>query len=347
MKILVDASGAVWGSFETKVYVQSLLTELFKSFQKTELEVIKPVGYSPFYKRLVACKLKSADYALFHALGPVIPKEFEGATLLSLADLSALIYPKKSGRCGATFRRNLKKCAALAKRVIAPSLLIRREFLKFFKYPSRWTDVYPAGEWPIVERVEDEKTLESWRSELALPENLALCACESKSYKNWEKLIGAFDLARAKDSFDWCLAIAFLDRIPKTLLSRAMPSWLKVFKASDSSLLAKLYNLAKVFLYPSLYDGFPYPLVSAMKRGIPSLASMTSSTKEWIKSGALLVDARSLTNLQKGIGILLNDEALRSELKMSGIQEASKFSWSHLASATLDVYKKLAGVRRI
>lgn len=347
MKVLIDSGGILWGSFETKIYVQSLLDELFRLSQGVKLEVTKPAGCLPFYKRALASKLKGSDYALFHALGSIIPKGFEGATLLSLADISSLIYPKEAGRFGATFRRCLKSSAVLAKRIIVPSSLVKRGFLKFFKYPSKWIDVYPAGEWPIIEKVDDKKTLEQWRSELALSENLALCACESKSYKNWEGLISAFSSVRAKDSLDWSLAIAFFDHIPKALISKTMPSWLKVFKASEQDTLKKLYNLANVFMYPSLYDGFPYPLISAMKLEIPSLASITSSTREFVKRGALLVDARSHLNLQRGIRKLLNDEALRSELMRLGKKEVSEFSWSHLASATLDVYKKLAGVKRL
>jgi len=344
MKVLVDASGLAWGSFETKIYIQALIESIPSSSHDFSFDIIKPKGVGIFHEHSIKSKLKRGDYALFHALGPIIVDEFDGPTLMSIPDLSALIYPKEAKIRGKIFRHYLKRCATLAKHIVVPSSLVRREFLRFFNYPSRWIDVFPPGEWPIVEKIVDGKTAESQRIGLALPEKTALCACESKSYKNWQQLISAFGIAKEKEQLDWHLAIAFVDRAPQSLKSRSMPSWLRIFEVSDSGSLIKLYNLAKAFIYPSLYDGFPYPLVSAMKRGIPSLASQTSSTRELINRGVLFADARNLQELQREIGRLLKDEALRSELSSAGTEEAGKFRWQHIASATRDVYNKLAGV---
>ena len=338
MKVLVDRSGLIWGSFESRIYVRSLSAELAKLATDMTVEFVEPSRPACLHARRIARMLKSGEFALFHSLGPMVPADFEGPTLMSIADMSPLIYPKEADRSGRTFRKYVSAGARFAKRVIAPSPFVRREFLRMFRFPSRWVDVVVPGEWPPVSGSTQART------EREQAENVALCVCESKPYKNWRRLIGAFEAARGKATDGWRLVMAFVDSIPKELARSARPAWLEVKLARSADAISRLYNEAEVFLYPSLYDGFPYLLVSAMKRGIASVASKTSSTKELIKSGAVLIDARNAYDLQKWIGRLLSSESMRRELSDAAVVEASRFSWPMCALATYDIYRKIAGV---
>ncbi len=343
MKVLVDRSGLVWGGFEARIYIRSLTDSLKKLDAEFELSFIEPRRFDILYARRIGSMLKNGDYALFHGIGPFVPKGFEGATLLSVPDMSAFAYPGDAGAGGRVFRRYMSSSIAAARRVLVPSPLVRRELLRRFKYPARWVDCVPAGEWPRMGIGTAPAGDEGFAEALELRSKAALCVCSSARHKNWALLIEAFGRARRKAVSDWTLVMAFVDRIPKAIKS-GHAGWLKPVQTDDETELSKLYSLADLFLYPSLYDGFPYLLVAAMKRGIPSLASRTSSTRELIKGGARLVDARSFWELNKWIERLLNDEELRAEIGAAGTDEARKFSWAEHASSTYDIYRRIAGV---
>ena len=111
---------------------------------------------------------------------------------------------------------------------------------------------------------------------------------------------------------------------------------------SDGELDA-LYRAADVFAYPSLYEGFGLPIVEAMARGIPTVASSTSSIPEVAGDAALGVDPRSVREISKAIETLCTDVALAEELAGRGRDQARRFSWGETAAKTLQVYERVRG----
>ncbi|MCA1971277.1 MAG: glycosyltransferase family 4 protein [Caenispirillum sp.] len=112
---------------------------------------------------------------------------------------------------------------------------------------------------------------------------------------------------------------------------------------ADEELVA-LYNLATVFAYPSLYEGFGLPVLEAMACAAPVLTSSVSSLPEVAGTAALLVDPRDEEAISAGLLKLLTDDALRESLRTAGIARAARFSWQATAQHTAEVFEKvLAG----
>jgi glycosyltransferase involved in cell wall biosynthesis len=105
--------------------------------------------------------------------------------------------------------------------------------------------------------------------------------------------------------------------------------------------LDSLYRGADVFAYPSLYEGFGLPVVEAMARGVPTLASNVSSLPEVAGDAALLVDPTDVSEIAEGLARLLTDHAYSEDLRQRGLQRAATFTWAATARATLDVYRQL------
>jgi glycosyltransferase involved in cell wall biosynthesis len=101
------------------------------------------------------------------------------------------------------------------------------------------------------------------------------------------------------------------------------------------------YNLADLFLFPSLYEGFGIPVLEAMACGCPVITTKTGCTPEVAGDAAFLVDPYNPDEIAKAIQQVLRDEGLRKDLIEKGLRRAKQFSWEKCARETLAVLNNL------
>jgi len=99
--------------------------------------------------------------------------------------------------------------------------------------------------------------------------------------------------------------------------------------------LRTLYQGARLFAFPSLYEGFGIPLLEAFASNIPVITADNSSLREVAGSGALYVDAKNESDIAEKLLQLWQNAALRSELVVRGQRELQRFSWDRTARETL------------
>jgi glycosyltransferase involved in cell wall biosynthesis len=104
--------------------------------------------------------------------------------------------------------------------------------------------------------------------------------------------------------------------------------------------LVELYNTAKLFVYPSLYEGFGLPVLEAMACGCPVITSDRSSLPEIAGDAAVLIDPEDTTGLALAIKSLIEDRALAKDMQRRGLERAAEFSWERCAQQTLGVYRE-------
>jgi glycosyltransferase involved in cell wall biosynthesis len=109
--------------------------------------------------------------------------------------------------------------------------------------------------------------------------------------------------------------------------------------ASD---LFSLYNLAKVFVFPSERESFGLPPLEAIACGTPTVAMNSSSLPEILGKGAMLVDGKDPKKWADAIRIVLTDKKLRLEMIERGLKRASESSWDNCARETIRAYNQLA-----
>ena len=104
-----------------------------------------------------------------------------------------------------------------------------------------------------------------------------------------------------------------------------------------------MYRDATVFVMPSIYEGFGFPLLEAMTHGVPSIAAHSSSLPEIGGDAALYFEPSDERALEAQLTRVLSDEALRAGLANRGRAQAAKFSWTRAADKTAAVLRKAAG----
>jgi len=106
--------------------------------------------------------------------------------------------------------------------------------------------------------------------------------------------------------------------------------------------LPLLYAGARLFVYPSLQEGFGFPPLEAMACGVPTIASLSSSLAENLGGAAELFPPDDTEALTAAMKRLLQNDQLQTELRALGLARAAQFRWEQTARRTLDCYKALA-----
>jgi glycosyltransferase involved in cell wall biosynthesis len=103
------------------------------------------------------------------------------------------------------------------------------------------------------------------------------------------------------------------------------------------------YDAAKVFVFPSLYEGFGLPPLEAMAHGTPVLTSNTSSIPEVVGNAAVLVNPENVFEMMRALQRVLLDQALREKMRQRGYEQVKKFSWDRSAAEVLAGYEEVMG----
>lgn len=110
--------------------------------------------------------------------------------------------------------------------------------------------------------------------------------------------------------------------------------------------LVMIYNLASVYVQPSLYEGFGLPVLEANAVGIPVVSSKNQALVEIAEGSALFTDPKDVEDFIDKVKTVVGNPAVRKELVESGLEKVKDFSWEKTASETLIVYETLSGLNK-
>ena len=107
------------------------------------------------------------------------------------------------------------------------------------------------------------------------------------------------------------------------------------------------YDLAKIFVFPSLYEGFGLPPLEAMAHGTPVVTTNTSSIPEVVGNAAVMVNPENVFEMMRALQRVLLDQPLREKLRQRGYEQVKKFSWDKSAAKVLAGYEEVVGQGRL
>ena len=169
--------------------------------------------------------------------------------------------------------------------------------------------------------------------------NFVLYVGNAYPHKNLEAFL---DLARAEGRADIVLVGRpdyFYDRLKARVEAEGMANIYFLGGVTDRE-LAFLYRAARLYVFPSLYEGFGLPPLEAMQYNLPVLASDRGSLPEIIGTGGILVNMQQKEMLVTRYKAALWDEALREKLRVQGRMQATRFSWQTMAVETKAAYNE-------
>ncbi len=295
--------------------------------------------------------LKRQHIKVFHGLDHVGIPLFgkHGRYVVTVHDVLPLMFPQMFTRKHRfVVRAALPRVVKQADAIIVPSHAVKRDVLHYLQVDESRIVVIPEGCDARFHPASTAERLRQVRHKYGLPEVYILCVGTLQPRKNVPTLLKAFahlQQMMPRDP-DVRLVIAgargwYEAEIFQTVRDLALEQVVLFpgFIAEED--LPDLYRGARLFVFPSLSEGFGLPLLEAMGCGVPVLASNVSAIPEVAGDAALLVDPRDVEAMAAAMGDLLHNDRLRAHLRRQGLQRVQQFSWAKAAERTLDLYLAL------
>jgi glycosyltransferase involved in cell wall biosynthesis len=289
--------------------------------------------------------LRQSRLEVFHGTNFEIPLQGVCPTVVTIHDLSLLLHPETHERRRVwRARARLPITARRATMVITDTDSVRTEVQEHLRLSGDKIVTVHCAARELFQPMQ-AMTADEIRTRLKVDKNFILYAGTIEPRKNLSLLVQAFEeISRVNDG-GLQLVLAgkkgwLIDEL-YTYLKRSPSRQNVLFTGylKDEELCA-LYSTCKLFVYPSLYEGFGLPPLEAMACGAPVIASRIPSISEVVGSAARLVLPQSASELAQAMTELLRDDHLRKKLGAAGQKRASEYSWSLTAARIREVYKE-------
>src|SRR5450755_16545 len=229
--------------------------------------------------------------------------------------------------------------------LIAVSGSTRRDAIKILGLPPEAIHVvYPGVAQPFFDATPESSAPARLKYGLSRP--YALCVGTVEPRKNLDRLLDAWQTLpiSLREEFDLVIvgpegwqSAATLSRL------RAPAPGIRYLAYVPEPDLPAITASATVFVYPSLYEGFGFPVAQAMAAGAPVITSDLSSLPEVTGGAAALVDPRSPAELHAVLNRVLTSPATRAQMAAAGKVQAQRFRWELCARQSLEFFEQVLG----
>jgi glycosyltransferase involved in cell wall biosynthesis len=285
-----------------------------------------------------------ADADIVHATNPaaVPPVHDDQRLVVTVHDLAFQRFPELFPHDWRwLYRAGLRAAAKRASAILVPSQSTADDLTDSTSIPPSRVHVTPLA--PSLVSSDHDPAETSARLGVTPPYVLSVGTLEPR--KNLVRLVRAYRQVAPDVPHALVLAGApgWRSEALEAELARPGPGTIVRTGPVTAGDLDVLYRGADVFAYPSLHEGFGLPVLEAMARGVPTLASDTSSLPQVAGDAALLVDPTDVSEIAEGLARLLTEPPFAEDLRQRGLQRAATFTWAATARATLDVYRHVTG----
>lgn len=266
--------------------------------------------------------------------------------------LEHMSRPRQQGIWRPLYFQMTKRVLEGAKRIFAVSNFTRSEIEKLFEIPSSRVEVvYNAIDERFLHGHANTADREMIAQRYQVTYPFLLYAGRISPHKNVVRMIEAFSALKTeleKDQLwpDLKLIIIGDDLsgnpdLRRTVVRSGVQNDVRFLGFVPIEVLRIFYDEARVFVFPSLYEGFGLPPLEAMAHGTPVITSNVSSLPEVVGNAAVLVNPENVFEIMRALHRVLTDRQLRDRMKERGYQQAMKFSWEISVRRVLDVYRSV------
>lgn len=328
----------------TRIYGANLtVTGLPVSARRAEQWAIGELGLLPRAGQ-------RAGVEVMHSLANFGPATGRFRRVLTIHDLQYRALPEfltRSRRLGTAAL--MRMAARRSHRLITVSEFTAGEVAAHLSVAPERIDVIPNGAGSDVAEAESESELRVRHS--IGDRQVALSVATALPHKNLAGLLEALGLIPPERRPLLVLAGAGTDgaNLRERASALGLAADTRLLGYQSAAVLEGLYRLARCVVVPSLYEGFGFPVLEAMRRAIPVACSDIPALREVAHDAALRFSPVRAADMAAAIERLLSDQALARDLAEAGRERATRFTWERTAEATLRSYERVlagAGPRR-
>lgn len=257
----------------------------------------------------------------------------------TIHDMTCWLMPELHPAANLRAEHNFAELLRRADAAIAVSQSTKEDTIRTLGLPPEKITVIPSGVAPSFFQVTPEE-IERVRRQYRLARPFVLFIGTIEPRKNLDTLFDAYDSLSpsVRAEFELVIAGPLGWAQPETKARLAGIRYLGYLPEPD---VAPLTAAAAVFAFPSLYEGFGFPVAQALAAGVPVVTSNVSSLPEIAGDAALLVDPRSTAELRDALSRLLLSPDLRAEMARRGRCRAQQFRWEECAKKSLQFFETL------
>ena len=245
-------------------------------------------------------------------------------------------------------RLTVRRTARRAAHLIAPSEFTRRDLIETYRLDPERVTAIPLAASPRFRPVEDAEEVGRARRRYGVGGEYVLAVGSIQPRKNLARLVRAYSLLRRERGRSNLPQLVLVGRQAwlygetlKAIEEEGVGGSVILTGYVSEGDLPALYSGALCFVYPSYFEGFGLPPLEAMSCGAPVLTGNLTSLPEVVGDAGLAVDPFDEGALARALAKLIDDDALRAELRARGLQRARSFHWRDTARMTLQVYRRV------
>lgn len=294
----------------------------------------------------------TGPFDIYHAPSPEDIEVKTSKVVVTVHDLVFKAFPKvHTSQTIKTTERQMQAIIKRAAKIICCSQSTIDDLTNYFSIERKKTvmiyqgvnknEFYPIGE-------SEDAMAESAIASKGIDEQFLLFVGTIEPRKNLENLLKAYELLRNRKKFSGKLVLIGMkgwmnDPLNTLVNDLGLKNHVLFLGFLSNQELRYFYNKAQVFVFPSFYEGFGFPIVEAFNCGLPVVTSNVSSCSEIAGEAALKVNPNDIDAIAQAIARILHNDDLRRTLREKGFKRAGDFSFAQTARQTLEVYKEVHG----
>jgi len=292
-------------------------------------------------QKAITNDLVKDEIEIFHGLSGELPFKLNSKNIKSIVTIHDLIFVRYPELYSYFDRKihflKFKKAAQNADLIIAISQQTKEDIINFLKIKSEKIKVIYQGCQEVFKKNYTDKEKEELRKKFDLPQNFVLNVGTIEERKN------ALLIVKAIKDIDTKLVIigketAYTQKIHSYIKEHQLEKKVIFLKKLTSKELAIVYQMAEIFIYPSIFEGFGIPIIEALYSKTPVITTNSGVFPEAGGPESIYIDPTKPKQLQKAIIDLLNDPEKRQEMIEKGFEFVQKFNDEIIAKQYMDSY---------
>lgn len=240
------------------------------------------------------------------------------------------------------YNHKFRKACINSDKIIAVSQCTKQDIIELYKIEPEKIEVVYQGCDPLFRKKVSESEKQEVREKFHLPEKFILYLGSIEERKNLMLLAKAMKHVKTPVKV---IAVGkkteYADKVKTFITDNSLEKSFEMFHGVEFKYLPALYQMADLFVYPSLYEGFGIPILEALCSGTPVIAAKGSCLEEAGGPDSIYVSPDNEIELAEKIDLIMNNESLRNDIIEKGYAYADNFEESKLAAELNNIYTEL------